>query len=84
MIPFSFLFINIFESLQKNSLKYLKIFSYFLLIYILVLFLHWPFMWELNFTLSNFIDIFKVTTEIKVFFQELFIIQQIYHQSYYS
>ena len=72
MIPFSFLFINIFESLQKNSLKYLKIFSYFLLIYILVLFLHWPFMWELNFTPSNFIDIFKVTTEIKVFFQGTF------------
>ncbi len=69
IIPLSLLILNILESLQKNTLKYIKSFFIFLLIYILILFIHWPFMWQLNFNSINFLELFKVRTEIKVFFQ---------------
>ncbi|MAV05511.1 hypothetical protein CBE37_01775 [bacterium TMED277] len=68
IIPLSFFIIVILQTLGSSSLKYLKIFSVFFIIYIIALFLHWPYMWQLNFETLNILDTFKIKTGFKVYF----------------
>ena len=45
---------------------------YFILIYLFFLYLHWPFLWDLNLNLSTILENFKVKNLTKIYFDGTF------------
>lgn len=79
MIPISFLLIFFFKILSQNTSKrYLKTIYIFTISYIFLLFLQWPYLWELN---INYKDAFGYS-KIKVLFDNQFFYQDILPYSY--
>ena len=72
IIPVSFIFIIFFEFLNNFSLKKIINIIYFILIYLFFLYLHWPFLWDLNLNLSTILENFKVKNLTKIYFDGTF------------
>ena len=70
IFPISFLMIKIFKIINnyKNKKNYYELLLYFTF-YFLFLFIHWPYLWTLEFSeLSNFLLGFRVIANPEVFF----------------
>ncbi len=74
MLPVSFIFLVLLETLNsKNPNKNFILILIFSTLYLIFLFLHWPYMWTFDYTqVLNFFDPFKVHTDLKVFFEGSF------------
>ncbi|MDB9705621.1 hypothetical protein OAA54_01215 [Pelagibacteraceae bacterium] len=70
IIPFSFLLLIILKILCTNEIKNnIKNFSYFLTLYLIFIYFHWPYLWTLNYhEILNFFQPFTVQTNPKVYF----------------
>ena len=70
LIPISFIFLIFLEFLSyENKKKIFKKIIIFLVIYLLALFIHWPYLWTLDFSqLKNFFDPFFSAMNLIVYF----------------
>ena len=74
MLPFTFIFVVLLETINskypRKNFILLFIFSF---LYLIFLFVHWPYMWTFDYNqIFNFFDPFKVHTYLKVFFEGIF------------
>ena len=69
--PISFIFIYLLKCFnEKEYTDSFKIIFLFIFLYILSLFLHWPYLWTLNLNeYLNFFSVFKSLTETTVYFK---------------